>query len=485
MSETFTGVNKSQEVTLLRGFALRAANLISRVRMNNALGSSHGGKRNLYEVFGWPYTISLDEMWEMYHRGGIAKRLIDAYPKAIWARPPRLYIANNDAWNTQWAGFAEAYDVWKVFRRLDTLTRLGRFGLLVIGTDKGDLGSPQKKNANITYMQPYGEKDVKVHTYETNQSSPRFGKPLMYQIYPPKATRTIQGVTSTAPVKQSFLVHWTRCIHVAYSELENEDFGTPMYGAVWNNLIDLQKVVGASSESFWLNSFPGLHANVDKEMDLEPDDEKNLTDEIDEYANSFRRYIRTRGVDVKAIGGSIANPGQAFDVLLTLIAGTVGLPKRVLIGSEAGQLASTQDKGNWAERVEEERSDYAEPGIIRKFMRWVNEYSTMPVDLTNLQVLWPEAYRMSPLERAQQGAQIARSLANLYKGMQPVELEPEVVGTPATPASTDPVTGVVTPATPGTPGKPAVTAEPILTRDEARKIIGLSNDQNLFEETPD
>jgi hypothetical protein len=105
--------------------------------------------------------------------------------------------------------------------------------------------------------------------------------------------------------------------------------------------------------------------------------------------------------------------------------------------------------------------------------------------LSQLQILWPDAYRMSPLERGQQGAQIARSLANIQKGLQPIVLEEAVDEIPGTPERVDAITGVVTPARPTVPGKPAVLEQPLLTRDEARRIIGLSSDQNLLSETPE
>ena len=238
-----------------------------------------------------------------------------------------------------------------------------------------------------------------------------------------------------------------------------------------------------------MQAYPGLHMDVDPEMDLDEEDEANLSAELDEYQHQQRRFIRTRGVEVKNIGSKTSDPRGAFDVLVTLISGTTGIPKRILLGSEAGQLASSQDKANWAERIEEYRELHAEPKILWPFVMWVINNRLLPPpagsDIRTLRALWPDAYRQSPLERAQTGAQVARSLANLSKGLQPIILEEAVDEIPETPERVDPVTGETIPGQPGRPGKEAVTAEPLISRDEARRIVGLSSDQNILIEMPE
>lgn len=469
---TVTAINSSKEPSILRGMAMRLNAIISRAQLSGMFGTAFGGKRDYYDAFAWDRTINPDNIWMMYNRGGIAKRVVDAFPDAIWGRAPQLYIQGNATWNSNWDKFVRDYKLWSVFRRLDRMAALGRYSCLLIGTNKGALERPQPKGASITYLQPYAEKDMKVHTFDTNPMSPRFGRPETYTVYPQKVEQITQGVTAVAPVRQSFVVHWSRVLHLTRDPMENDDFSIPLYAPIWNYLTDLQKVVGSSSESYWINSNPGLHADIDKEMDLDPEDEAALTAEVDEYMNNVRRFVRTRGVKVDKISGSVADPKGPFDVLLTLISGTTGIPKRILLGSEAGQLASTQDKGNWAERIEEQRSNHSEPFLVLPFMLWLKNNEVMDVDMENVQVLWPEAYRMSPLERSQQSAQVARTLANIQKGLQPIVL------TPGTPAITN-IDGTVT------PGTPDVTTDPILSRDEARKLLGLSTDQNLVTETPE
>jgi hypothetical protein len=56
---------------------------------------------------------------------------------------------------------------------------------------------------------------------------------------------------------------------------------------------------------------------------------------------------------------------------------------------------------------------------------------------------------------------------------------------PETPECTDPITGEKILGSPGREGKDAVTADPLINRDEARRIIGLSTDQAIMAEFPE
>lgn len=435
--------------SVFKAFTQRVAHYIDRTMLGRG-GQGPGGKRDYYDSFGWPRTISPPEIWAMYHRGGIAARIISALPDAVWGRAPQMYVRDNEAWMKSFAKLASTNNLWQVFYRLDVMASLGRYACLVIGTNRGssNLAAPLGKADNITYMQPYAEKDIKIHRWETNPLSPRFGKPHSYMVQTSanNGRQVVDGSTSIMPVQTAFEVHHTRVIHVARGSLENDIFGIPVYAPIWNYLLDLEKVIGSSSESYWLTAYPGLHANVDKDMDLSPSDEANLTEEVEEYMHNIRRFMRTRGVTVEAIKQQVADPKGAFEVLVTLISGATGIPKRILLGSEAGQLASTQDKGNWADRVEENRALHAIPNIVMPFLTWLDEHGVLATPLTEVEALWPDAYRMSPLERGQTAAQTARTIANI--------------------------------------GKVIADNPDLISIKEARAIIGLSTDQNLLDEEP-
>jgi hypothetical protein len=188
-------------------------------------------------------------------------------------------------------------------------------------------------------------------------------------------------------------------------------FGDPRLAAVVNVLDDFMKVVGGSAEVFWLNANRGMHIDIDKEMQLEPNDEADLTSEIEEYTHQLRRIIRTRGVKITNLGSDPADPSGVFKTLCCMVSAMTGIPQRILFGNEAGQLASEQDRAMWADRINERRKSHASPIILMQFIKKCQQFGALP-EAQDLKVTWPDAFSMSPLEVAQASAQRARAVAS-------------------------------------------------------------------------
>lgn len=443
----------------IRGFQTIRAFMGSMRRSLMGRLTSFGGRRDYGKIFGWDDVITPENMLYMYNRGGIAKRVVDAFPDAIWARPPVLWADGDDAWTAAWhahiGDVTSAKKLWNSLHRLDRLASLGHYAVLLIGTDKPGLERPLANPKEVRFYQPYGETSAKIDAWDKDPTSPNYGRPIRYRIYPDGGGGlTMSNTTGTqqaGPTRSSFLVHASRVLHVARNNLEDEVYGTPVMAPSWDYLTDLRKVIGSSSESYWLMANRGLQADVDKDMTLSEPDAAALENEVDEFMNGYRRFMRTKGVKIEALDNDVADPSAAFKVLITLISGTSGIPQRILVGSEAGQLASTQDKGNWAERLEEERALHIEPHIIGPYVAKMISLGILPMPNGEVKIDWPDAYRMSPLERGQTQAQTARSLANVTKMLE--SRNPE--------------------------------AAKLLSREELRSLLGFASDNRILADNPD
>ena len=386
-------------------------------------GGSFGGKRDLYEAFGWDPGIDSRAMWFMYTRGGIARRVVHAYADAVWGNPPEME-GGTVAWKNAWQPLVEDLNLWTVLHRLDRLTQLGQYAVLVVGYDDGaDLSRPLQpgRASRVLYLQPYSDRSAVITKWGTDPTKENFNLPESYTIYPDVAALEMQtmnrggGVPHARPSRGAFEVHHTRVIHVTQSQLESDVFGVPGLWSVWNYLTDLAKVVGSSAESYWQTANRGMHVNLDADVELDPEDEAALTAEIEEYHDGQRRFVRTRGAEVQSLGSDVADPKGPFETLITLIAGATGIPKRILIGSEASHNASTQDKGNWADHVEEYRKLTAVPHFLKPLIKGLTRAGVLPTLRSSNKVedKWPPAYKLSPLEAGQRGNQRATAANNL------------------------------------------------------------------------
>jgi hypothetical protein len=120
---------------------------------------------------------------------------------------------------------------------------------------------------------------------------------------------------------------------------------------------------------------------------LSPQDEQNIKKTMQDYMHQLSRTIYSRGADVKLLNMPVADPSNHVSVILDLIAGSTGIPKRILIGSERGELSSSQDENNFINRVEERQQNFAEPVILRKVVDRFIALGALP-DPKGYDVIW-------------------------------------------------------------------------------------------------
>lgn len=390
--------------------------LKTRAAIAGLLGQMFGGDRDMYKVFGYKSNINYREVEARYRRQDIAARIVEAPANALWSNPPKVHVKNNEAWTKAWNNLMRQHNVWKTVNRADKLAGMGEYSILVMGlSNAGKLDapitSPNGSSRELLYLQPYGSHIAQLETLVTDTSSPRFMLPDKYSVNPGLETNTLS-------VKQppTFKVDATRVIHIGENYLTDEVYGNCRTARVWNLLDDLLKVAGGTAETFWLTANRGIQIDVDKDMDLSEDDANELADEVDEYQHEQRRILRTRGVKVNVLGSDVPNPKEVFGILMSLLSGATGIPKRILLGSEAGQLASEQDRNNWAERIEERRTEFGEPVVLWPLIRMFMSSGLLPqIDEDQIIIDWPSPFQLTPGEVAMASAHTGRAVVNLGK----------------------------------------------------------------------
>lgn len=395
-----------------------------RDQLAKRLGETFGGRRDTYETFGYHKSVTYEDMLSRYMRQDIASRIVNAYPDAIWTRPPSI-VKNTDANGSDDDESAKLLSkaFWKLNRRVsllhyinraDRLAGIGKYAVLLLGfddvTDSKMLSLPvsKVKKVNLNYVQAYGYGNAVIKEYENDPTSPQFGMPKLYEL------SVGSGIDSSEKLGKVY-VHGSRVLHICDSVFDNEVFGYPILERVFNRLDDAEKIVGGAAEMFWLSGRGGLHFDMDKEVQFTTSDAAKLRDEIDAYLNDLQRVIRTRGVSIKELGGTTINPEPVFNVIMSMISVSTGIPQRIFIGSEQGKLASEQDRANWAIKINERRKLVAEPKILIPLITKLQAVGVLPTADYELQ--WPEAFQMSPLERAQTAAQQARAATNIARAM--------------------------------------------------------------------
>lgn len=401
---------------------------LSRFFLSKLAGMSFGSARDVYNVFGYARRLDSETMRDRVRRQDIVRSCLYKPAEAIWTNPPILQ--GSEELVRAWNAFVQQHQLWSALLRADKLLGVEPYVVLFLGVP-GTFDEPVNKASKIAYIQPYGSVTAQVSQLDNDPGSMRFGRPAGYNL-------SVKNGTS----QNTLAVHWSRAIHLTNELTDDNNLSDPRIMAAYNLFDDILKVTGGSAETFWLTANRGMQVDIDKDMELDEDEANALSDELDEFQHQLRRYIRTRGVKIENLGSEVADPRGVFEVLVGLLAGTYEIPQRVLMGSEAGQLASEQDRANWAETVQKRRISFAEPYILRPVVTRLQELGVLP-QVSDYGFQWPEAFHMSPLERAQTMAQTARAVGNLSRQAQygtPVTSIEEarlICGLPAEPASTD------------------------------------------------
>lgn len=373
--------------------------------------------------------ITISDYMNLYMRNPVAARVVELFPLESWQVSPEVYEDENpdeltefeDAWlrlsesiyGESWFNSIDVnHPIWEILLRADIQSGIGSFGLVVIGIDDGlSLEVPAKpsdKPRKLLYLSVYNESHVQNITFETNPSNPRFNKPLVYEINP-------AGYNGYSRYS-TFKVHYTRVIHIAEFVESNDVLGVPRMRPVYDRLIDLTKLYGASAEGYWRGAFPGLaletHPSLGSDVSI---DYNKLKREIWDYFNGLQRSLALIGMSAKSLSPQVVDPSSQIDKQIEAICIKLGVPKRIFIGSERGELASSQDETAWKDRLRDRRLKYITPKIIVPLIDRLIWLGALPKP-TKYRVEWPDPDVLRPSDKAELALKTTEILAKYISG---------------------------------------------------------------------
>lgn len=397
--------------------------IVSRLNLASKLGQSYGTDRDLYQALGYPTELEYDDFFTRYRRQDIVKAVVDKPIKATWGKGFEIYESTDDdetELEKAWKELSKRLMFSTIFARADRLCAFGTYSVLLLGfndtAQSYDFQKPIINARELKFVRPFGQNSAPIQTWDTDPSSERYGKPLFYNI-----TTSEPGTMSA----ESILVHFSRIVHITEDLLESETEGISRLEAPYNRFMDLEKLVGGSAEMFWRGARPGYHGKVDPEYTMTQETKDDLIDQIDEYEHNLRRILVNQGIDMNALASQVADPSAHVDSQLKMISSVTGIPLRVLIGSERGELASSQDQDAWYGLIEDRRTDFAEPNIIRPVVDRCILYGILPEPAEGeYQVEWPPMFEQSEEAKARVGAVRATALKDYSSNPQAEAIVP-------------------------------------------------------------
>ena len=354
--------------------------------------------------FGYPEVLSKHIYQRMYDRDPIAHRVVQLYPVECWQQLPK--ILDSDAptqsdFEKQIALLFEKFNIWAMLRRVDILSGIGNFGILLMGVGDGkNLSEPvdlteyedgSRPRYKLQYIRAFPHSQVTIASSEGDKTNPRYGRPTMYRVqFQPNdiVDMDLEGFVDLSTQD----IHWTRVIHIADNCEVSEIYGVPRLQLVFNDLLDLQKVLGSSGESFYKVAFPAFVIeatdNLLNSVDLDVD---AMREEIARFENNSQRWMALKNAHITPLSASYSDPSSHIELCMKRIATALGCPQRILEGSERGELASSQDAVIWKKRLMERQISYITPFIIRPVVQYLIRYGMVDMPFNkDFHVEWPD-----------------------------------------------------------------------------------------------
>lgn len=426
-------------------------------------------RTDLYEECDYPKEISTEQYSEMYERE-LGNKIVNLLPDHTWKMLPSVYETEDlgettpfeEAFNSlsdtmngeqSYGGKEVCNPIFTYLHRLDQQCGIGSFGVMLLGiddgkelhepaamrktdltqlvnncskvvtnfsTDQNGLGdepylqdsvptAPDGTKYNLTYVRVYPESKVSIYRVENDPRSPRYGFPVMYQIQM-GAERENRLAADTV---NTITVHWTRIIHVADNKTSSEVVGMPRQQAVFNRLLDLRKIYGGSAEMFWQGAFPGLSVETHPQMGADAVlDVDSIKDKMEQWRGRLQRWIGISGASIKSLAPQLSDPSNHIERQIEAISIILDVPKRILMGSERGELSSSQDSEEWDERVGSRRSKFVIPSILRPTIDRLINLFVLPIPASgNYNISWEKEKLLSPTEKATVGKTLTEAIA--------------------------------------------------------------------------
>jgi hypothetical protein len=410
-------------------------------------------RRNINDECGYPSDpIEAQTYQDLYERNAIAARVVEVFPSECWQSQPSIYETEDQEERTEWEdaikeldrslrqesflgqdeGLSNLCEIWK---RADEQSRIGHYGVILIGlNDQKDLSEPAEfvkrdkngnissspKNVKITYLRVFPESLAAITGRETDRNSPRFGMPTKYMLSFDDSNINASVVPATLIGQEE--VHWTRIVHIALNVKSNEVYSDPEMHQVLNHILDLEKLYGGSAEMYYKGAFPGISFETDPALGGDVDVDVPATkDMYEEYANGLQRALFLTGVTAKMLSPTVVDPTPQIQVHLDAICIKKAIPKRIFMGSERGNLASSQDDKTWNERKGAIQSYVLTPRVIAPTIDRFIMLGVLPPPSVSQEGLffyrinWPDLSAMSDAEKVDIGLKRTQALAQFVQ----------------------------------------------------------------------
>jgi hypothetical protein len=336
-------------------------------------------KHDHFKDFGYPEQLSFTNLYRMYCRNGVASAGVDKTILKTWQDNPFLLEKERDG--SQGGGTKETtlekqirqrFDDLRLWTRLaeaDRMSMVGKYaGVILRFADSQPFNQPVDKVPGgldgLVEVIPAWEGQLQVSQWDTDETSETYGQPKMFQF-------NEAAVDTNAKQPRNLTIHPDRVIVWSKDGTVN---GSSALEPGYNSLVDMEKVRGAGGEGFWKNAKSAPVLEIDKEakidvmakqMGIKPEDlADKMNDQVADWNAGFDQLLMVMGMQAKTLNVTLPSPEHFHGVAKEEFAASMFIPVKILVGSQSGERASTEDAAEWAKTNMSRRANQTAPNIM-------------------------------------------------------------------------------------------------------------------------
>lgn len=334
-----------------------------------------GNKHNHYTDFGWPTEVTFEQLYDAYCRNSIARAAVKKTARKTWETYPLLreVTEEGEPETRLEADIRKRFEKLRLWQRMadaDKRGMVGRYaGIILRFADDKRFKEPVDRVSGglegLVEIIPAWEGQLQVAEWDDDEQSETYGHPKMFNFNEAQVGSQAQGRNRSFEVHPDRVIIWSET-----GDVHDRSLLEPGY----NDLLTLEKIVGAGGEGFWKNAKSAPVLEVDPEARLSemasamgvPEDElvEALNTGVEDWQKGFDKLLMLQGMTAKTLGVTLPSPEHFYAAPLQNFAASVESPVKILVGMQTGERASKEDSDEWARTIMGRRNDWVIPGIM-------------------------------------------------------------------------------------------------------------------------
>jgi hypothetical protein len=407
--------------------------------LRDIYGSRDTKHPKAWQDYGYKPELEFEDHYQMYRRFGIAKAGIKMPVNMCWRTFPKILEGNEGdgddredptPWESTINSIFKQTKLMRKLKRVDEFQRVGHYGAFVVqvrGTgDQPIWNTPLDKIRadQIVKFIPLYEVQLKPTEWENNDKSERYGQPVMYQFQESE----LKDSTTQDSRLRSVTVHHSRVIIFAEGADDESIYGVPANEAGFNDLITMEKIIGAGGEGFWKSAaMKTVYSNTSKDAPMPGVDEVDAMDEaIKDFIEGLDKHLMVGGLDPKVLSVAMADPKEPFTIALQSYSASIEVAGKLLVGSQEGKLASQEDARFTMSAMQSRREDFGTI-MVQSCVDWLSSHGI--INKSEYYVEWDDLLAPSDKDKFELGTQLSKIIIEMTARFGEPPIDPSEVAT--------------------------------------------------------